>query len=90
MDTYEILQVLDDSDKVEILKLWDNDHPINARFQFIKNVLNDRFIIKAYSWDLYRYNMIFQTICNRLQSFKNKVVHIAYSFVKVVLIFKDD
>ena len=88
MKADEIIQLLDNAEKIELLKLYNIQHPINERFRFIKQVINDRLNLNIYGWDLLDYNLIFQTICNRIYYLRDQVVHIAYNFVEVLIVFK--
>ena len=88
MKADEIIQLLDNAEKIELLKLYNVQHPINERFRFIKQVINDRLNLNIYGWDFFDYNLIFQSICNRISYLKDQIVHIAYNFVEVLIVFK--
>ena len=58
--------------KNELFKLYNVQQPINESFKFIKRVINDKLNLGIYGWDFFDYNLIFQSICNRISYLKNQ------------------
>jgi hypothetical protein len=59
MKADEIRELLDNAEKIELLKLYSNQNPRNERFRFIKRIINDKLNLNIYGWDLLDYNLIF-------------------------------